>query len=74
MPRYPARPEVIAPTAKDKAVNLPSGENSIIRNRGTANIASIIYSLFMKTIAPSWIAAAIFLSALSPSEYFVIST
>ncbi len=67
MPIQPAEAEDRAPTTKAMAVSVPSAKYKITSST-LANSASMVYSRRIKTMAPSWIASAIFLMLSAPSS------
>ena len=60
IPKYPAKAEAIAPVTNETAINqeessLPEFENPSNIATAITKIASTLYSVFKKAIAPSWI-------------------
>ena len=68
MPIQPAPAEDRAPATKAQIVSTPKPEKNSSASSRAANSASMLYSRRMKTIAPEWMASAIFLMAASPSS------
>ena len=68
MPNQPAPAEDRAPATNAQTVSMPSPDTNSSTRSPAANRASIVYSRRMNTMAPSWMASAIFLMAGSPSS------
>ena len=68
MPIQPAPADDRAPAMKAQIVPVPSPEKNSSTSSAKANSASMLYSRRMNTMAPEWMASAIFLMASSPSS------
>jgi hypothetical protein len=66
MPRKPASADDTAPAMKAIAVFVPRGETKMPSSSTAANMASILYSRCMKTMAPRWIWSPMCFTSPSP--------